>query len=274
MIDKRVKKLSIITIVLVVIISSTTINSSFASSIPATKSSNGYADLKIENVIRANCDQVCPQGGKNGFTTITIPPKPDSGLMPTIIPFPAGPWGVKTIKNFSIPIGSLYSIATKVPEPRYSYIIWHCCPLIPQIVTWSHTDTVIVGACSAQGMNARCESTMGPNGATIQVNYYWGHFGNNGLTIGQGDDSTNGKVATGGNGGSGGDGGHTGASIATAGNGGSGGDAGAGGTSGSGSGSSSNGGNGGNGGNAFAPSGSSNGGNGGNAHAHSGKANG
>jgi hypothetical protein len=168
-IDKRITKCIIVATVLIGIVVTAPVLSSTSVTLgqePPT------AKLTIENYVNVvnQCPyapQHCPQGAKNGLTTITIASAPRSGLPPTKIEFPVGTWGEKTIKVPPplIPIGGEYEITTTVPIREYTVLVG-----FNHRVEFKLVGINIEGNCA--GTN-NCVSKMGQDGANVKVNYIW-----------------------------------------------------------------------------------------------------
>jgi hypothetical protein len=180
-IDKRITKCIIAATVLIAIFVTAPALSS--ASVALAQQPPKTAELTIENYVNAinHCSfaaEHCPQGSNTGMlTTITIASAPRSGLPPTKIEFPAGPWNKETIlmPHPEIPIGSTYEITTKVPIPEYTFEDGHL-PDHTFYVTFRHISSSIDGPCRAEpDKTAHCESTMGDGGATIKVTYNWSY---------------------------------------------------------------------------------------------------
>ncbi len=181
-IDKRITKCLIAASVLIVATAPLLYNVVLAQQQPPKT-----ADLTIENYVNAvnHCpaayaaEHHCPEGSNTGMlTTITIVAAAGSGLPPTKIEFPAGPWGKQQIltPHPAIPIGRTYEITTRVPIPEYKFDSGYIPDYGPVHVTFRHVNTSIDGACRAgPDKTAHCESTMSDGGGTIKVTYNWSY---------------------------------------------------------------------------------------------------
>jgi hypothetical protein len=185
-VGKRIIQCIIATIVLVAIVATAPVLSS-ASVVLAQQSAKTppNADLKIENSVNAinGCSfnkstkppfpEVCPQGEKNGLTTIYGTATEEGKKV-----FPAGSWGAPTHVIVPIPIERDYEITTTVPTPRYSFEAYVCAGLgcLWKWYHFEHDNTHILGlkdGCEAIGKTAQCDTNMGFFGATIKVVYDW-----------------------------------------------------------------------------------------------------
>jgi len=139
------------------------------------------ANLTIENYVNVlnQCTlraEYCP--GSQSFTgmvtTITIGKNPENPEQKIL--FPAGPWMQTTTKVIPIPIGKDYRVAAtctaasctyRAGDPRHGF---------------SYEKVYISGnglRClnNNPAWDVRCDSIMGPNGATVLVKYNWLQIG-------------------------------------------------------------------------------------------------
>jgi hypothetical protein len=170
--DKRVTKFLIVSVVVVVSIISTSINSGFALAAPAIKP-NAEGTLSVTNIDRANCpsslltpENRCPQGSNTGMLT-------KISFGGRVYDFPVGPCcgeGAAVHAKYNIPIGEKYKITTDVPKKRIVVDKLN----ISYVFTYEHANIQggppHLGGCT--GLNA-CEGTMATNVPLAVVNYHW-----------------------------------------------------------------------------------------------------
>ncbi|MFZ0513360.1 MAG: hypothetical protein WAM14_17265 [Candidatus Nitrosopolaris sp.] len=137
---------------------------------------NGDGILTITNWVRIN--EPCGRG--TSAQEIKCPSYLTTGMLTTIrvlnspitYQFRAGDPGIKTTTTFPIPVGAMYEITTAVNKRTLQY---DSLPIIYSYENANIQGSPPFGEGGCTGTNS-CKSQMGPNGATVVVNYHWARF--------------------------------------------------------------------------------------------------